>query len=77
MWGAVVRTNKFGTHWMRRKADKVAVGVPVDNMEKSGVDADTINEAFGWKQRARNKKQQFRYRGATELKKLAKVNLYL
>ena len=64
---------KIGNHWARRKADKVAQ----DAAEELGIAPGDIDEGFGWDQHARNKKQQIRYAGTTELKKLAKLNLRL
>ena len=64
---------KWGSHFMRRWADKRAN----DTMERAGTDPDTVNEAFGWEQGQRKKKQQLRYRGGTAIRKLARLNLFM
>ena len=64
---------KIGNHWARRKADKTAQ----DAAEELNIPPGVIDEGFGWDQHARNKKQQIRYAGTTELKQLAKLNLRL
>jgi hypothetical protein len=64
---------KFGNHWARRKADQVAQ----DTMEDTETTADTIDEYFGWRQKARKKLQQIQYRGRTAMLKLARITMML
>ena len=64
---------KFGNHWARRKADQVAQ----DTMEATETSADTIDEYFGWRQKARKKLQQIQYRGRTAMLKLARITMML
>jgi hypothetical protein len=64
---------KFGNHWARRKADQVAQ----DTMEETETTADTIDEYFGWRQKARKKLQQIQYRGRTAMLKLARITMML
>jgi hypothetical protein len=64
---------KFGNHWARRKADQVAQ----DTMEETETAADTIDEYFGWRQKARKKLQQIQYRGRTAMLKLARITMML
>ena len=64
---------KFGNHWARRKADQVAR----DTMVQTGTSEETIDDCFGWNQKARRKKQQIHYQGTTEIVKLANVTMML
>ena len=53
--------------------DKVAQ----DTREQTETEKETIDEAFGWLQKARRKVQQIHYRGRTAYFALARVTMML
>ena len=64
---------KIGNHWARRKADQVAR----DSRDVTETLEETIDEAFGWKQREAQRDQQIHYSGSADMLKLARVTMML
>jgi hypothetical protein len=73
LMGSDPEAPRWGNHWARRKADKVAR----DTMDELNVTEGDIDDQFGWQQKRRRQQQQIHYSGKTELVRKAKTTRLL
>ena len=64
---------KIGHHFARRKADKCAR----DNMQRTLVTKEVIDDNLGWKIKERKKDQQLHYAGIIETELKARCTMFL